>query len=310
MRNTLIVVLGPTGVGKTAISLQLAQQFHLPVINADSRQIFKELPIGTAAPSHEELQRVQHYFVGQLQLTDYYSASLFEQDVMNLLKQLFNTPSVPPAAILSGGSMLYIDAVCNGIDDIPTVDDSTRALYKERLETEGLPALVEELRQRDPEHWKIVDKCNPRRVLHALEICRITGKTYTSFRTRAKKQRPFNILKIGLNLPRDILYERINQRVIHMMEQGLEDEARSVYSFKGVNALNTVGYKELFAYFEGRIDKAEAVRQIQSNTREYMRKQLTWFKKDPTIHWFSPEDYTDIATLVDQHFAKVASLHS
>lgn len=296
--DTLVVVLGPTSVGKTEASLRIAEHLGVPIINADSRQIFAELPIGTAAPTPEQQRRVRHYFVGTHQLTDYYSASVYESEVMTLLGQLFQTSHV---ALLAGGSMMYIDAVCNGIDDIPTVDDATRTLMKQRLETEGLPALVNELKEIDPEHYEIVDRNNPRRVIHALEICHMTGKTYTSFRTNTKKHRPFNILKIGLNRDRSELYDRINRRVLEMMDQGLEEEARKCYPLKGLNSLNTVGYKELFDYFDQAISKEEAIRRIQSNTRRYMRKQLTWFKKDPDIQWFHPDSITEIINYIDNN---------
>lgn len=296
--DTLVVVLGPTSVGKTEASLRIAEHLGVPIINADSRQIFAELPIGTAAPTPEQQLRVRHYFVGTHQLTDYYSASVYESEVMTLLGQLFQTSHV---ALLAGGSMMYIDAVCNGIDEIPTVDDATRTLMKQRLETEGLPALVNELKEIDPEHYEIVDRNNPRRVIHALEICHMTGKTYTSFRTNTKKHRPFNILKIGLNRDRSELYDRINRRVLEMMDQGLEEEARKCYPLKGLNSLNTVGYKELFDYFDQAISKEEAIRRIQSNTRRYMRKQLTWFKKDPDIQWFHPDIITEIINYIDNN---------
>ena len=218
MGKTLIVITGPTAVGKTACSLEIARHYGIPIINADSRQIYKELEIGTARPTEAEMQRVKHYFVGILGLEDYYSASLYEQQVLELLKEHFETHDY---ALISGGSMMYIDAVCDGIDDIPTVDDKTRHLLKEKLANEGLEALVQELKQLDPEYYEIVDKQNPRRVVHALEICTMTGKTYTSFRKREKKNRPFQIIKIGLNRPREELYRRINQRVDLMMENGL-----------------------------------------------------------------------------------------
>ncbi len=296
MMNTLFVILGPTGVGKTELCLQVAEHLNIPIINADSRQIFAELPIGTAAPTLAQQSRVKHYFVGTHHLQDYYSAAMYEEDVDNLLKQLFTQSNT---ALLTGGSMMYIDAVCDGIDDIPTVDDATRALMKKRLEEEGLEKLVEELHQLDPEHWAIVDKKNPRRVVHALEICHMTGKTYTSFRVHKTKDHPYNIVKIGLKRDREELYERINQRVIQMMDQGLEAEARSVYPLKGLNSLNTVGYKELFNYFDGNIDRDEAIRQIQSNSRRYMRKQETWFKRDERIKWFSPDNVKEIINYID-----------
>ncbi len=262
--KTLVVVLGPTGVGKTELCLQIAEHYGIPIINADSRQIFAELPIGTAAPTLEQQRRVFHYFVGNHHIQDYYSASMYEQDTMILLEKLFQKSDI---ALLTGGSMMYIDAVCKGIDDIPTVDEETRATMKRRLEEEGLEALVEELKEVDPEHWKVVDRKNPRRVVHALEICSMTGKTYTSFRKNKIKKRPFNIIKIGLNRDREELYNRINQRVLDMIGNGLEAEARKVFPLKGLNSLNTVGYKEMFSYFESKIDKAEAIRQIQSNSR-------------------------------------------
>ena len=302
--KTLFVILGPTGVGKTELCLAIAKHLKTPIINADSRQIFAELPIGTCAPTPNQQSIVKHYFVGNHQLHDYYSAAKYEQDALTLISRLFNGEEdgiEHDTALLSGGSMMYIDAVCKGIDEIPTVDNNTRELMKQRLASEGLEALVEELKQLDPEHWSIVDRNNPRRVVHALEICHMTGKTYTSFRTNSIKQRPFNIVKIGLNRPRDILYDRINQRVLTMMEQGLENEARKVYPLRHLNSLNTVGYKELFAYFDGLIPQEEAVRQIQSNTRQYMRKQLTWYKKDESVTWFEPDNIEDILKYIDNN---------
>ena len=296
--KTLVVVLGPTAVGKTELCLQIAEHLKTPIINADSRQIFAELPIGTAAPTLEQQQRVKHFFVGNHHIQDYYSAAMYEEDVINMLPKLFQ---VHNQALLTGGSMMYIDAVCKGIDDIPTVDDQTRNLLKTKLEAEGLPSLVEELKRRDPEHWEIVDRNNPRRVVHALEICYMTGKTYTSFRKNTTKKRPFNILKIGLNRVREEMYTNINQRVLNMMENGMEEEARKVYPFKGLNSLNTVGYKELFDYFDGKISKEEAILKIQSNTRRYMRKQLTWFKRDETIKWFNPDNSKEIINYIDSN---------
>ncbi len=295
--KSLVVILGPTGVGKTELCMSLAEHLHTPIINADSRQIFQELSIGTAAPTEEQQKRVKHYFVGNHHIEDYYSAAMYEEDVMRLLnEEIFPSRNV---ALLAGGSMMYIDAVCKGIDDIPTIRDDIRTWMKQRLEKEGLETLVEELHQLDPQHWKIVDKKNPRRVVHALEICHQTGQTYTSFRTAEKKQRPFRIIKIGLNRERAELYDRINQRVESMMQEGLEEEARKVYPKKGLTALRTVGYKELFAYFDGEIDKDEAIRQIQSHSREYMRKQLTWFKRDEEIRWFHPDNVKEIINYMD-----------
>ena len=307
MSKTLVVLLGPTGVGKTDLSIRLADTFRMPIINADSRQIFREIPIGTAAPTAEQLARVKHYFVGTHQLTDYYSASAYEQDVLRLFKPQPEGEGLE-MALLTGGSMMYIDAVCNGIDDIPTVDDQTRDWMKQRLADEGLPALVEELRTLDPEHYEIVDRQNPRRVVHALEICHMTGRTYTSFRTNTKKERPFRIIKIGLNRPREELYNRINQRVDQMMADGLLDEARRVYPLRHMNALNTVGFKELFAYLDGVWTLQEAVERIKGNTRRYMRKQLTWFKRDDQIAWFHPLQEDEIISFIQQQLDSQQSL--
>lgn len=289
--KTLIVITGPTAVGKTQLCLDIARHFDIPIINADSRQIYKELSIGTAKPSAEELQQVKHYFVGSLSLLDYYSASLFESQVISLLDTLFLQSDY---ALMAGGSMMYIDAVCDGIDDIPTIDDETRATMKRRLAEEGLQKLCEELQRLDPEYYEIVDRQNPKRVVHALEICTMTGCTYTSFRKRNKKERSFRIVKIGLNREREELYHRINARVDAMMQQGLLKEAENVYSLKDLNALNTVGYKELFEYFNGRWSLDEAVERIKGNTRRYARKQLTWYKKDPLIRWFHPDQKKEI----------------
>ena len=309
----LIVITGPTGVGKTELCLTIAEHYDIDIINADSRQIYAEIPIGTAAPTAEQMQRVRHYFVGTHHIGDYYSASMYEQEVLQLLSSMSkNTSSGKPLAILSGGSMMYIDAVCNGIDDIPTIREDIRANMKQRLAEEGLPALVDELHHLDPEHWEVVDKNNPRRVVHALEICHQTGKTYTSFRLGKKKVRPFNIIKIGLTRDKVLkvkrgqtimdhseLYDRINARVLDMVEQGIVEEARKMLPYRSEKALNTIGYKELFRYFDGDIPLDEAIRQIQSNSREYARKQLTWFKKDKDVTWFHPDQTDDIIHYID-----------
>ena len=310
--KTLIVITGPTAVGKTRLCLSLAERLGVPIINADSRQIYRDMPVGTAAPTEEEQRRVKHYFVGMLALDEYYSASMYEQQVMDLLPQLFAESDY---ALMSGGSMMYIDAVCNGIDDIPTVDDETRATMKRRLAEEGLEALCEELRQLDPEHWAIVDRKNPRRVVHALEICHMTGRTYTSFRKKdllpntplpcrefslsnSSGRGSFRIIKIGLTLPREEIYERINRRVDLMMEQGLLEEARRLLPFRHLNALNTVGYKEMFAYLDGTWTLDEAVERLKGNTRRYARKQLTWFKRDPQVTWFAPDQEEEILNYI------------
>ncbi len=293
--KTLIVITGPTAVGKTKLTIELARHFNVPIINADSRQLFRGMEIGTAAPTDKERQQARHEFTGMLNLEDYYSASMFEQDVLSWLSQHFKEHDI---ALMSGGSMMYIDAVCNGIDDIPTIRDDIRTMMKQRLQEEGLEALCEELKRLDPEHYEVVDKKNTRRVVHALEICHQTGNTYTSFRRQQKKERPFHLIKIGLNRPREELYERINQRVDNMMEQGLEAEARKLYPQRQLNALNTVGYKEMFAYMDGTWTLEEAIERMKGNTRRYARKQLTWFKRDKDMKWFHPDDKEQILNYI------------
>lgn len=283
--NTLIVITGPTAVGKTELCLRIAEKFNIPVINADSRQIFRGMQIGTAAPTPEQRKRVRHYFVDLLELDEYYNASMYEQDVMKLLDSMFKDKD-NAIALLTGGSMMYIDAVCNGIDDIPTISDEVRLLYKQRLEKEGLTALLQELKVKDPQYYDFVDKNNPRRVVHGLEICHQTGRTYSSFRVKEKKQRPFRIIKIALNRDREELYSRINRRVDEMIENGMVEEARLLLPYRSLNALNTVGYKELFRFFDGEWTMEEAIERIKGNTRRYARKQLTWYKKDNDIVWF------------------------
>ena len=294
-QQILIVVTGPTAVGKTALPIELARHYGIPVINADSRQIFRELRIGTASPTEEQLRQARHYFVGTKSISDYYNASMYEQEVMELLKV-----SPTPINLLSGGSMMYIDAVCNGIDDIPTIRDDIRQEMKRRYETEGLDALCDDLQRLDPEHYKIVDRQNYRRVIHALEICYQTGRTYTSYRTQQKKPRPFRIVKIGLNREREQLYQRINARVDEMMSEGLLDEVKTLLPYRQLNALNTVGYKEMFDYLDGRWPLEEAVERIKGNTRRYARKQLTWYKRDPEIRWFNPEEQQEIMSYISQ----------
>ena len=291
--KTLIVITGPTGIGKTEAALRVAEHYNIPIINADSRQIFSEIPIGTAAPTVEQQQRVQHYFVGNHHLEDYYSASLYEQDVLDLINSQHASIS-----LLSGGSMMYIDAVCNGIDDIPTIHPEIRERMMKQLEVEGLEQMCKLLQELDPEHWEIVDKNNPRRVIHALEICIQTGKTYTSFRSNTIKERPFNIIKIGLNRDRDELYTRINQRVLDMIDEGMIEEALRVYPKRTLNSLNTVGYKELFEYLDGLTTLDETIFKIQSNTRRYARKQLTWYKKDVAFQWFHPDNIEEILNYI------------
>lgn len=300
--KTLVVLLGPTGVGKTALSLALAERLGSPILSADSRQLYSEIPIGTAAPTKKEQQRVKHYFIGTHQLTDYYSAAQYEMDVMNLTEELFKTHET---LLLTGGSMMYIDAVCKGIDDIPTVDDITRRTLLNRYETEGLEPLVSELRLLDPEYYNIVDLKNPKRVIHALEICYMTGRTYTSFRTQTTKVRPFRIIKIGLQRDREDLYERINCRVDQMVKDGLVAEARRVYPYRHLNSLNTVGYKELFAHFDGACTLEFAIEKIKQNSRIYSRKQTTWYRRDKDIHWFHPDDEEGIVECLEKLLQQV-----
>ena len=280
--KTLIVLLGPTAVGKTDYALNLAEQMGSPIINADSRQLYRDLPIGTAAPTAAQQARVRHYFVGTLGITDYYSAARYEADVLQLLEELFQTHD---RLLLSGGSMMYIDGVCNGIDDIPTIHEETRSLLRQRLAEEGLPRLAAELKLLDPEYYATVDLKNTKRIVHALEVCYQTGRTFTSFRTSTRKQRSFDIQKIGLRRQRADLFDRINRRVDQMMADGFLDEARRLLPFRNENALNTVGYKELFQVLDGTWDLPFAVERIKKNTRVYAKKQMTWFAHDPEINW-------------------------
>jgi len=294
--KTLIVLLGPTGVGKTELSLKLAEFLGSPILSADSRQLYKELPIGTTAPTLEEQAQIRHYFVGTLQLTDYYSASQFEEDAISLLADLFQTHET---LLMSGGSMMYIDAVCKGIDEIPTIDETLRTDLKDLYHREGIEPIRQQLKLLDPKFYRQVDLQNHKRVIHALEICLMAGKPYSSLRTEKAKPRPFRILKIGLQRDREELYERINRRVDKMMEQGLLEEARSVYHLQHLNSLNTVGYKELFKYFSGEWTLEFAVEKIKQNTRIYSRKQMTWFKRDKEIRWFHPNQWEEIKDWIE-----------
>ena len=289
--DTLIIVLGPTGVGKSEISVKLAKYFNTEIISADSRQFFKELSIGTAVPPTEDLLEVPHHFIQNKSIHQYYNVSEFETDTLNLLQVLFKR--INPV-ILTGGSMLYIDTICKGIDDIPTVNPEIRKSVIQWYETHGLEALRERLLELDPEYYTTVDLNNPKRILHAVEVCEMTGKTFTSFRTQTVRTRPFRIIKIGINQDRKVLYERINQRVLKMMDASLLEEAKSVYSFRHLNSLNTVGYKELFTYLDGECTLYEAIDLIQRNSRKYARKQLTWFRRDPEIVWFEPSQLQQI----------------
>lgn len=295
--DTLIVVLGPTGVGKSDVSLQLAKHYHTEIISADSRQFFKELCIGTAVPSAEDLKEVSHHFIQNKSIHNYYNVSEYETEALQLIQKLFI--KVNPL-ILTGGSMLYVDTICKGIDDIPTVDPGIRAEVISWYEKNGIDALRSRLLEVDPEYYQIVDLNNPKRMLHAVEVCQMTGRTFTSFRTQTVRERPFRIIKIGINLDRKILYDRINERVLRMMDAGLLEEVKSVYPYRNLNSLNTVGYKELFLYLDGACSLDEAVDLIQRNTRKYARKQLTWFRRDSDIAWFEPGQVKEMLQFIDK----------
>lgn len=299
--DTLIVVLGPTGVGKSDISIQLAKHYHSEIISADSRQFFRELSIGTAVPSSDELQMVPHHFIQNKSIHDYYNVSEYEAEALHLINELFS--KVNPV-ILTGGSMLYVDTICNGIDDIPTVDPEVREDVIRWYEKNGIDAMRERLLEVDPAYYQIADLNNPKRLLHAVEIHQMTGMPFTSFRKKTIKERPFRIIKLGINQDRKVLYDRINDRVLQMMEAGLLEEAKSVYPFRNLNSLNTVGYKELFSYMDGNCTLEEAVDLIQRNSRKYARKQLTWFRRDQQIEWFEPEQIQEIISYVDQKMSE------
>ena len=296
LMKTLFVLIGPTGVGKTDLSLSIAERLGCDIVSADSRQMYADLKIGTAAPTAEQLKRVKHHFVGHLALTDYYSAARYEEEALKCLSQLFQSNDY---ALLSGGSMMYVDTVCNGIDDIPTVDAETRAFLMERYEAEGIEPLCAELRLLDPEYYRTVDMKNPKRIIHALEIWYMTGRTYTFYRKQSFKERPFRIVKIGLRREREELYDRINRRVDIMMEEGLLDEVKSVLPYRHLNSLNTVGYKELFMYLDGEWTLDFAIEKIKQNSRIYSRKQMTWFKRDQSITWFHPNDTDAILCFIE-----------
>lgn len=293
--NTLVVITGSTGVGKSDTAVWLARELNAEIISADSRQLYRDIPIGTAAPTAEQMAEVKHHFVGTLSLEEYYSAAQFEDDVIQLLPQLF---ARSPYVVMCGGSMMYVDAVCKGIDNIPTISDEIRREVVERFERDGAEAMREELRRLDPIYYNQVDLKNHKRVIHAVEICLQAGRPYSELRTNSVKQRPFRIVKIGLNLPREQLFDRINRRVEKMIEAGLVDEARRFYPQRHLNSLNTVGYKELFAWMDGTMDYDTAVARIQKNTRVYAKKQLTWYAKDTDMHWFAPSDHQEILKLV------------
>lgn len=295
-KPTLVVILGPTGVGKTNISLRLAEELACAIVSSDSRQLYRELVIGTAAPTMSELSRAPHYFIGTHSIFDEYSAGQYEIDAVELLeKKLFVDND---KALLVGGSMMYIDAVCNGMDDVPSIKPEIRSFWMQEYQAKGLGFLQKELQKLDPEHYAKVDLKNYKRVLHAIEVCVQTGRPYSEFRTGAKKERSFNILKVGLNRPRPELYERINARVDAMMAEGLLQEARQFYEYRHLNTLNTVGYKELYEYMSGNCTLEFAVEKIKQDSRNYAKRQLTWFNRDAEINWFHPEEENDIIAFV------------
>lgn len=280
----LIVILGSTGVGKTDLSIEIAKECNSPIISADSRQIYRGLTIGTDAPTMEQMKRVKHYFVGTLSIDDYFSASDFEEGVIHLLSKLYKQHS---SVVMTGGSMMYIDAVCKGIDDVPTIDKTLRKEIMKLYENEGLDPIRMQLKMLDPLFYNQVDLKNPKRVIHALEVCIMSGKPYSSFRTNTIKKRSFEIVRIGLTRERDELYDRINKRVDQMIENGLIDEAKKYYPFRHLNSLNTVGYKELFKYFDGAWTLDFAIDKIKQHSRNYARKQLSWFNRSDDIHWIN-----------------------
>ena len=296
-RKTLVLLLGPTGVGKTELSLRVAEHYGCPILNCDSRQVFRGIPIGTAAPTAQELARAKHYFIATRDLQDDYNAGQYERDALELLGELFLTHDV---VVMTGGSMLYADAVCNGLDDLPTVPDAIRAEVTENFKSQGLTWLQQEVQRLDPEYWKIVDHSNPARLAHCVELSLTTGKPYSSLRTNTRKERPFRILKIALERPREELYERINTRVSQMMEDGLLEEAKAVYPLRRLNSLQTVGYRELFGYLDGEYDLQRAIELIRQNTRHYAKRQMTWFRRDKEIHWIDANnDYEKSINIID-----------
>lgn len=300
--HTLLVITGPTGVGKTAVSLQLAGKFGCPIVSADSRQFYRELKIGTATPTDDELEQVKHYFIGTHSIFDEYNAGQYEEEAISLLDELFEKHEV---VLLTGGSMMYVDAVCNGLDNIPTVSADVRQFWQKQFASHGLEFIQDELKRLDEKHYAEVDLKNPKRIIHALEICSMTGKPYSDLRTGKRKIRNFDILKIGLNRPRPELYERINLRVDKMMHDGLLEEATRYYPYRHLNTLNTVGYKEIFEYMNGLCDLDTSINLIKQDSRRYAKRQLTWFNRDKEINWFHPEEVENIEKFIDQKLGRV-----
>jgi tRNA dimethylallyltransferase len=296
MNNILIVLLGPTGVGKTDISIDIALHFGCDIISADSRQFYREMKTGTAVPSEKQLSEIKHHFIRFKSVKDYYSSSLYERDVLGLLPELFRTKNI---VLMTGGSGMYIDAVCDGTDDIPDIDPATREKINKKYEEEGIEGLRIALKILDPVHYENVDLKNHKRIIRALEICEATGHPYSSFLTKQKRDRDFDVLKIGLKRTRDMLYSRINLRVDQMIEAGLEEEARSLYELRHLNALNSVGYKEFFDYYEGKISREKAIELIKRNSRRFAKRQMTWWGKDKSIIWFDAEKPEQIIDFVE-----------
>ena len=300
MNKILIVLLGPTGVGKSDIAVDLALRYNCEIISADSRQFYREMTIGTAVPTDQQLNTIKHHFVRSISVEDYYSSSLFERDVLELLPRLF---SVNKIALMSGGSGMYIDAVCDGIDDIPDVDPGVREKYISKYNEEGIDGLRIALKLLDPEHYAKVDLKNHKRIMRALEICEAAGRPYSSFLKKQKRERDFRIIKIGLLRNRDDLYRRINSRVDDMIKMGLEEEARLLLKYRNLNALNCVGYKQFFDFFDGTISREKAIELIKRDSRRYAKRQLTWWGKDKDIKWFDPEQKLKIYSFTDDSIA-------
>lgn len=299
MRKTLIVLLGPTGVGKTDLSIRLATHFNTEIVSCDSRQFYKEMRIGTAVPTEQQLNMIPHHFIQNLSIQEYFNSWQFEVDGLNKIHQLMENHEV---VLMTGGSMMYIDAICKGIDDIPTIDPTLREELQQLYDTHGLEFIQMMLKKLDPLFYQQVDLNNAKRVLHAVEVCKMAGVPYSSLRTNSIKDRGFDILKIGLNRDKEELYDRINLRVDMMLSEGLEEEARTLYPFKNLNALNTVGYKEFFNYFDNIISHEEAIRLIKRNSRRYAKKQLSWFRRDSDIHWFHPQQEEQVITFIEDYF--------
>lgn len=302
MKNLfLICVVGPTAVGKTAMAIDVANHFHAEIISADSRQFYQELEIGTAKPNKEELSQAKHHFIDSLSITDEYDVGRFEKEAIEKIADLHNSNRV---VVMAGGSGLFVNAVCQGLDEFPPVKEGMRDELNQSLQREGLEGLVDELREKDPVYAEIVDLKNPQRVIRALEVIRSTGKPFSSFRKKSVKERPFQSIKIGLSLDRNLLYERIDQRMDQMIGSGLFEEAECFLEYKDLNALQTVGYQEIFPYLEGEYDKEEAIRLLKRNSRRYAKRQLTWFKKDESVHWFQPNQKKEILSFLDSELKK------